>query len=143
MNTASHDGSWIALFGAWLIAALSSLAVLFVGEIMGQAPCNLCWFQRAFMFPLAIILAVGCLRSDADVWHYAWPLTAAGGAIALFHTLVYAGMVPQDIQPCGAGPSCASADMTILGGLPLPLLSVLSFAAIAALLLVARRRTHT
>jgi len=49
---------WRPLGAAWTIALLSSLAVLFVGEVMGQAPCDLCWFQRAFMFPLAIILGI-------------------------------------------------------------------------------------
>ena len=39
-----------ALGLAWIIALISSLAVLFIGEVLGQTPCILCWFQRAFMF---------------------------------------------------------------------------------------------
>ncbi len=141
MNTASTSDTWTLLFGAWLIAFASSLAVLFIGEVMGQAPCNLCWFQRACMFPLAIVLAVACLRQDAGAWRYALPLAAAGWAISLFHILIYAGAIPQSIQPCGQGPSCSSADMTILS-VPLPLLSVLAFSGIAALLLIVRRKTR-
>lgn len=53
---------------AALIAALTaSLAALFIGEIMGQSPCSLCWFQRAFMFPLAIVLGIACLIDDVGV----------------------------------------------------------------------------
>ena len=48
-----------ALTAAWIVALGSSLAVLYIGEVLGQAPCNLCWFQRAFMFPLAIVLSLG------------------------------------------------------------------------------------
>jgi len=132
-------GAWLLLFAAWSIALTASLAALFIGEVMGQAPCFLCWFQRAFMFPLAVILAVACFRSDGGVWRYALPLAGFGGLIAGFHVLQYVGLVPQAIQPCGAGPSCASADMTILGGVPIPVLSFLAFAAIAVLLLLARR----
>lgn len=132
---------WKLLFGAWLISLVSTLSVLFVGEIMGQVPCVLCWYQRAFMFPLAVLLAVACYRSDGAVWRYAVPLAAIGGAIAIWHTLVFSGLAPSGLEPCGAGPSCSSANMTILGGLPLPLLSVGAFGAIAVLLLIVRKKT--
>lgn len=137
----NHD-SWAFLFLAFAVALASSLAVLFVGEVMGQVPCNLCWFQRAFMFPLAIILAVAAFRSDAAVWVYAMPIAACGWLVAGFHTLLYAGIIPEAIQPCTAsGPSCSSADMTILAGLPLPVLSLLAFTAIIACLFLVRRRS--
>ncbi len=38
---------------------------------MGQAPCSLCGYQRAFIFPLTVILAVACLQSDPSSWMYA------------------------------------------------------------------------
>lgn len=140
--TPADNRSWAPLFLAFAIALASSLAVLFVGEVMGQAPCNLCWFQRAFMFTLAIVLAVAAFRTDAAVWIYAVPLAAAGWLVAGFHTLLYAGIIPETIQPCTAsGPSCSGADMTIFGGAPLPALALAAFTAIIALLLLARRRT--
>ena len=65
MPAESHDTRasdlWPMLFAAWLIALVSTLAALFIGEVMGQAPCVLCWFQRAFMFPLAVILLIAAL----------------------------------------------------------------------------------
>lgn len=135
--------AWTPLFLAWLVALAASLAVLFIGEVMGQAPCNLCWFQRAFMFPLALVLAVGLLRSDAAAWAYGLPLAVGGALVALFHSLVYTGIIPEAIRPCTAtGPSCADANMTILGGLPLPMLALGAFAANAALLLLSRRRSR-
>lgn len=132
---------WGFLFSAWLVALLASLSVLFVGEVMGQTPCNLCWFQRSFMFPLAIVLGVATLRSETSIWRYALPLAAGGLLIASFHSLLYMGVVPERITPCGQGASCTSADMTILGGLPLPLLAVAAFGTISLLLLMIRSRT--
>jgi len=109
---------------------------------MGQAPCVLCWFQRAFMFPLAVILAIACYRSDFTVWRYALPLTVIGAALAFVHTLLYAGLIPQPIQPCTAtGPSCSGAGMTLFGVVPLPALALFSFILIAILLILIRRRT--
>lgn len=137
----SASGAWLLLLGAWGVALSSTLGALFVGEVIGQAPCSLCWFQRAFMFPLAVILAVACFRSDVGVWRYAMPLAAFGGLVAAFHSLQYLGVLPASIRPCGSGPSCTDADMTILGGVPLPFLSLGAFVAIAGLLYPLRHRT--
>lgn len=142
MSNEVSSNLWGLLLLAWLLALFSTLAALFIGEVMGQAPCVLCWFQRAFMFPLAVILAVACFRSDFAVWRYALPLAVIGGLLALGHSMLYAGLIPQRIQPCSAtGPSCSDANMTILGGIPLPLLALGAFVAITILLLIIRRRT--
>jgi len=135
--------TWLLLLLAWAVALISTLGALFIGEIMGQAPCVLCWFQRAFMFPLAIVLGIAALRSDADIWRYALPLSLAGGLIAAYHTLQYFEIIPAPIVQCGVGPSCGGAGMTILGGVPLPLLALGSFAAIALLLLLLRKRVQS
>lgn len=126
---------WLLLFAAWAVALIATLGALFIGEVMGQAPCNLCWHQRAFMFPLSVILGIAALRSDFGVGIYALPLSLIGMLIAAFHSLLYAGLIPQQIEPCGSGPSCSSAAMTILGGLPIPYLSTGAFIAITLLLL--------
>lgn len=131
-----------ALLGAWIVALSATLGALFIGEIMGQAPCDLCWYQRIFMFPLAILLAIAAFRGDAGVTAYALPLVAFGTAIAGFHSLYYAGLIPKTIEPCGAGPSCASAEMTILGVAPLPYLSLAAFIALGALLFLVRKASR-
>jgi len=131
--------AWQLLFVSWLIALISTFGVLFIGEIMGQEPCVLCWYQRAFMFPLVVILGVACYLSDPGVWRYALPVTSIGWAVAVYHTLLVAGMFPQSIEPCGAGPSCASDDMSILGTIPIPILSLGAFSTIIILLLLIRK----
>lgn len=130
---------WQMLFLSWLVALFSTLAVLFIGEIMGQEPCVLCWYQRAFMFPLAVVLGVACFRSDAGIWRYALPLAVFGWAFAAYHTLLVAGVIPQALEPCGAGTSCTSDDMMIFRVVPIPLLSVGAFSAIAVLLWLIRK----
>lgn len=136
------DGSpaWSLLFAAWTIALAASLGALFMGEVVGQAPCSLCWYQRVFMFPLVAILGIAAFRGDVGAWIYAAPLTVVGVGIAAFHSLLYAGMIEPTLEPCGPGPSCRDADANILG-MPLPFLSAAAFAAILALLLVIRKRS--
>lgn len=140
---ANSQQRWFLLFAAWAIALLSTLGALFIGEVMGQTPCLLCWFQRAFMFPLAVILAVACYASDGAVWRYALPLSLIGLAIAGYHNLLFLGVIPETIQPCGTGPSCSSADLNLVGLIPIPLLSLGAFAALSILLLLIRRRSSS
>ena len=130
---------WAFLLAAWSVALLSTLVVLFVGEVLGQAPCNLCWFQRAMMFPLVIVLGIASFRSDAGVRIYALPLAVVGWLVAAFHSLLYSGIIPEAIEPCGMGPSCSSQDMTI-SGVPLPALSLAAFTLIILFVLLASRR---
>lgn len=141
-NRPSLPTGSLPLFVAWLLALGSTLGVLFVGEVMGQEPCLLCWYQRAFMFPLAIILGIAAARSDSTVWRYALPLAGAGWLFALYHNLLYFAVIPEEIKPCGAGPSCSSADMTVFGALPLPSLSMAAFTLLIILLLTTRRDAY-
>ena len=137
---AVSDGhAWACLFAAWMVALAATFGALFIGEVMGQTPCNLCWHQRVFMFPLAVILAVATFREDLAIWRYALPIAALGWLVAAFHSLLYSGVIPEAIKPCGQGPSCSSAAMTILG-LPLPYISLAAFTAVAVLLLPASRK---
>jgi disulfide bond formation protein DsbB len=142
-NNATAGSAFAVLFLAWLVALASTLGALFVGEVLGQTPCLLCWYQRIAMFPLALILGIACLRGDTAIARYALALAAAGALLAGWHVAVYTGLLPTEIEPCSAGPSCRGANMTILGGLPLPYLSLGAFAAICTLLLLVQRRQVT
>lgn len=133
--------TWMLLFAAWLIAMASTLGALFFGEIMHYPTCTLCWYQRIFMFPLALILPLGLFPLDAKVVRYALPLAAGGLLIALFHQLLVAGIIPESLKPCTQGVPCSVTVVSWFGFLTIPLLSVLAFIAIVALLLAARPRS--
>ncbi len=132
--------TWWLLLAAWLIALAATLGALFIGEVMGQTPCLLCWYQRIFMFPLALILLTACVKEDAGIWRYALPLALIGAGFALYHSLLYGGIIEEPIVQCGAGPSCSSQAMSLFGWLPIPILSLVAFSAIVILLTLARRR---
>ncbi|MDX1776525.1 MAG: disulfide bond formation protein B [Desulfobulbales bacterium] len=133
--------NWTILFLCWLVAGVSVLGSLFFSYVMEFAPCVLCWYQRIFLFPLAIILAVGLFPLDRNVVKYALPLAIAGWLTAAYHNLLYAGLIPESIQPCSRGVSCTEEYIELFGFLSIPLLSLLSFTTIIALLLILSRRT--
>jgi disulfide bond formation protein DsbB len=131
------------LFLAWLVALLATAGALFLGEVMGKTPCVLCWYQRIAMFPLVIVLGVGLLEPDGRGIRYALPLAWAGWGMAVYHCLVFWGLISEGLVPCGKGGSCADADVQVAGFVPIPLLSLIAFTAILALLWSAKRKAET
>jgi len=134
---------WFWLVAAWLTALAATLAALFLGEVMGMTPCLLCWYQRIFMFPLAIILALAAFSDDRRGAVYALPLALGGSLIAGYHSALIAGWVPQWWVPCGAGPSCSEQSLEILGGIQIPWLSLAAFVLIVILLIVYLRKSRS
>jgi len=126
---------WTLIFGAWLVATLSTLGSLFLGEVMGYAPCVLCWYQRIAMYPLVLLLAVGLFPFDRRVVRYALPFALVGWGVALFHLTLVAGWIPETIKPCQQGVPCSDLQAVWFGFVTIPLLSLVSFSLIAGLLL--------
>lgn len=142
MSTSTHKTGpdWNLLFLCWLVAAVSTTGSLFFSYVMQFPPCVLCWYQRIFLFPLVIILAMGLFPFDRGVVKFSLPLAMAGWGIALYHNLLYSGIIPESIQPCSRGVSCTEKYIDLLGFVTIPMLSLLSFTTIIALLLILHRR---
>jgi disulfide bond formation protein DsbB len=134
------NAAWLLVFGGWLIAAASVLGALFFSEVMALPPCLLCWYQRICMFPLVLILPAGLFPFDPKIVRYALPLSLVGGAIAVFHLLLVAGIVPESVTPCTQGVPCSETQIEWFGFVTIPLLSVVAFAAISVLLIAAHLR---
>ena len=141
--TPGADRAWMLVFACWVLASASALGALFFSEVMGLPPCVLCWYQRICMFPLVLLLPLGLFPFDARVVRYALPLAAIGLAISLFHVLLVHGFIPEQAQPCRQGIPCDKNPIEWFGFLGIPDLSLAAFAAMTALLVGARRETHT
>lgn len=133
--------AWTLVFIAWLIAGASTLGALFFGEVMQLPPCSLCWYQRIFMFPLALILPFGLFPFDRGVVRAALPLAGFGALVAAFHVLLVAGIIPERLEPCKQGVPCSETVIEWFGFVTIPLLSFAAFATIAALMTFAYYRS--
>ncbi|MBU0945273.1 MAG: disulfide bond formation protein B [Proteobacteria bacterium] len=132
--------NWTLLFLCWLVVSVSITGSVFFSYVMEFAPCVLCWYQRICLFPLLLIIAAGLFPLDRRVVRYALPLAIAGWLTAFYHTLLYSGIIPESIQPCAQGVSCTEEYIKLFGVLTIPMLSLLSFSTIIALLLIFKRR---
>lgn len=134
---------WLLIFGCWILATVAVLGSLFFSEVMGLQPCVLCWYQRIFIYPLAVIFLVALFPLDKRVVRYALPLAVIGLGFAVYHYLLYSGYIPEDLQPCSQGVSCAEINLELFGLITIPMLSIWAYSAIIALLLIFRQRTQS
>ena len=120
----------------FLIALSGLLGSLYFSEVLGFPPCVLCWYQRIFLYPLAIIFAVAIWANDPGYKKYALPLAICGFAVAAYHNLLYFGVLDEGLSPCTKDLSCITKQIEWFGFITIPLLSLLSFGL--TILLIAR-----
>jgi len=140
VSTQAAQNGWTMLFAVWIVATVATLASLFFSEVMDVPVCSLCWYQRIAMYPLVLILALGLFPYEPKVVRFAGALAAVGWLIALFHVLVVAGLIPERAQPCVQGIPCSETHISLLGFLNIPILSLLTFSLIGAMLFLSHRK---
>lgn len=121
----------------FLVGIASMILSLTYSEIIGFAPCMLCWYQRIFMYPLAFIFGIALVKREKHITDYALVLTIVGTLVALYHNALswFPGVTP----PCSAaGPSCTILYTNTFGFITIPLMSLTGFVTVL-LVLIARK----
>ncbi len=114
------------LWLAFAVALFATLGSLYFSELQGLPPCQLCWYQRIFMYPMTIIFFIAALRKDKNVLRYILPLVSFGLLIALYQ--VYIQAFPDSAIACIAnGISCSNVNVSYFGFITIPVMSVVSF----------------
>ncbi len=126
---------------AWIQSIVATLGSLYFSDILGYAPCVLCWYQRICMYPLVFLLAVGYIRKDAKMYTYTLPLALLGWSIALYHNLLYYKILPASAETCKFGISCTTKYIEYFGFITIPLLAFTAFTIINICLLIQRKKS--
>ncbi|TSC65396.1 MAG: hypothetical protein CEO22_492 [Candidatus Berkelbacteria bacterium Gr01-1014_85] len=110
----------------WLISLVAMLGSLYFSEIRHINPCPLCWYQRIFAYPNAILIGLTIWQRDRRAWLYVAVLALGQAAVALYHVMLQAG-VPGIAASCSTNiaTTCAKA-YPVLGPLTLPQLSLIA-----------------
>jgi disulfide bond formation protein DsbB len=129
------------LWAAWAVALTATLGSLFFSEVSDFTPCQLCWFQRIAMYPLAALLLLAAIRRDVRGGAlYALPFPIAGALVSIWH--IYIEINPEaESASCKVAAPCSLKWIEELGYVTIPVLALTAFSAILALLLMARSRT--
>ena len=121
---------------AWAQALIATSGSLFLSEVLGYPPCVLCWYQRIAMYPLVPVIGVAILRRDPRPYLSVLPLSLVGLAIAIYHNLLYFGVISEGVSACRAGVSCTTRFFEWFGFITIPFLSLTAFTLISVLMLV-------
>jgi disulfide bond formation protein DsbB len=128
---------------ALVVAVTTTLGSLYYSEIVGFIPCELCWYQRICMYPLAAILAVGVIRKDRAAFWYAAPFVVVGAPLALYHWLVERVPSLAESSSCSVFVPCSVPYFEELGYVTLAFMDLSAFLLIGALLLLGRANDRT
>ncbi|MEK7218188.1 MAG: disulfide bond formation protein B [Patescibacteria group bacterium] len=117
-----------------IVALVATGGSLFFSEIAGWTPCKLCWFQRIFLYPQVLLLAVALWRKDRNAAWYVLFLSEIGLLFSVAHYVeqVQASLLPftgDPLKPCDAsGISCARSEIRFtFGYITIPLMALTAF----------------
>jgi disulfide bond formation protein DsbB len=142
---ARRDAVWdrvgdVALPVAAIVAWVAMLGSLYYSEVAGFIPCELCWYQRIAMYPLAVVLLVAAIVNDRAVRAYVLPLTAIGAVISTYHYQLERFPEQTSVTSCAAEAPCTVVWVWEFGYISIPLMALSGFALIASLAWIAGQR---
>ena len=127
-----------------LIAVIFSLVY---SEVIRFTPCELCWFQRIFLFPQVFLFGIALwdkparphegADGDKSVIKYSVPLLCAGFAISIYQNLIYYFGNSSGSICDSSGVSCFQHLVSVFGGyISIPMLALTSFFFLLVITLV-------
>ncbi|CRK81698.1 disulfide oxidoreductase [Neobacillus massiliamazoniensis] len=125
---------------AWITAIIATLGSLYFSEVRHFIPCTLCWYQRIFMYPLAIILGVAVYRNDKGIYKYVLPLSIIGMVLSGYHVLLQKVPYLQHFEMCTTGVPCSKDYLNWLGFITIPLMAFIAFTIITICLVLLSRK---
>ncbi|KSU62738.1 2-oxoglutarate dehydrogenase [[Bacillus] enclensis] len=130
MDRNKTDKTQLFMYAAWLVSIIATLGSLYFSEVKGFIPCELCWYQRIFMYPLTLILGVATFKNDAALKQIVLPMSITGGIISVFHYMEQKIPGFGGIKPCASGVPCNSEYINWLGFITIPFLAMTAFTLI-------------
>lgn len=126
---ATDAARWLA----WSVAAVAMAGSLIYSEVYHFIPCELCWYQRIAMYPLAAILLVAAIRRDGAVRYYGLPLSIVGLGISIWHILIQ-NVTTLTLGACDPNNPCSAKYVERFGFISIPVMAGAGFLLISVLL---------
>lgn len=126
-----------SLYFAWLVSIVATGGSLYLSEIAGFIPCELCWMQRIFMYPLAILLGIACFRADKHIIPYVLPLSIIGGCFSIYHISEQKFGAPS---VCTGTVPCSGEYINWFGFVTIPMLALTAFILITVVLSISYKK---
>ena len=124
------------------ITGTATAGSLYLSEVAGYLPCELCWTQRIFMYPIATVATIALVRRREDVWPYITPLAGIGILVSAYHIVIQ--RLPADTAStlCDPNNPCSAIFVERFGFITIPVMASAAFLGVLVLAWV-RRATPT
>lgn len=121
------------LLTMWVVALLATGGSLYFSEIRGYLPCELCWIQRIFMYPLVIVIGIAFIQKNVRIATTVLAFSVIGACISLYHYGIQKLTFLSDSAPsCGQVP-CTGQYINYFGFITIPFLALTAFILIAGM----------
>lgn len=135
---------WLIAIGSMaLLATVTSLVYQFVYK---TPVCELCWWQRIFLYPIEVITLVAVWRKTKEAHITVAILAAIGLFFASYHYYYhFQGFVLGNklTLPCSYGgllPACTDSPILVFGFITIPFMGVLIFSSVLLLAWIAHQK---
>ncbi|MEK7514751.1 MAG: disulfide bond formation protein B [Patescibacteria group bacterium] len=129
-----------ALLLAFTVSLSAVIGATLFSNVVGFPPCELCWYQRIFLYPQAVIFGVALLKKNESAFSLVLPLSFIGTGIALYHSLIQWGVGVISFLPCTAeGAECSKVFFTEFGFITIPVMSLTAFLLLIVIGLLAKK----
>lgn len=125
----------VAIELAAAVAVTATLGSLYLSEVQGFDPCRLCWVQRGFMYPAALLLVAALITKHRAPLLAAGVLAVIGLPIAVFHR--YEQAAGSSGSFCDAANPCSQVWVERFGFVTIPTMAAAGFIAVFTLVAVA------
>lgn len=117
-----------ALLVGFITTLAGTFLTLFYSEYLQYKPCDLCWFQRIFLYSQIVLYGLALWKKDFSIFVYTFALSLFGLMIAIYHHLLQIGY--NVYKPCSDAPfavDCAKPSFIEFGFVTFPFMAVVLF----------------
>jgi disulfide bond formation protein DsbB len=134
------NGAWTLVFAPWLLAAAATLGALFLREVVGVAPCVLCWYPAGVHVSARTRPRCGSVSAGPDSDSPCFATRDRRLPRRAVSRSPDAWVVPHGLSPCVRDIPCYRIEVEWFDFLAIPILSLLSFTAITSALVGAHSK---
>ncbi len=129
----SHIASYVFPIG-FFVTFGGLFLTLFYSEVLKYVPCDLCWYQRVFLYPQVFMFAYAWYKKDTHVLPYTLLLSIIGLLVAIYHHLLQMGF--DIMKPCSTAlfaVDCSKPSFIEFGFVTFPFMAVVLFGFLSLL----------
>ncbi len=116
-----------------LISILGVIGSLYYSEVEEFPPCDLCWYGRIFLYPIAIISTIAVLSKDTNINQYILSLSIPGMLVMGYNVLLQETDWFHQLGTCDVNNPCTTKYVDYFGFVTIPFMAFLAFLVITAI----------